>query len=96
MLKFNNFLKNIWKQRGATKAESNSTIWRINNFEAWSTKEATVKTTFKVEPKNKKNKKSKMMAKNHKNKLMDNKNQSLWISLHGNEKMVSAPIKKSL
>lgn len=36
-----------------------------------------------------------MMAKNHKNKPTDNKNQNLWTLRHGNERTVLVKIKKS-
>ena len=36
-----------------------------------------------------------MMAKNHKNKPMDNKNQNSWTLRHGSERMVLVKINKS-
>lgn len=95
MLKLSNYSKSTSKPRAATKAESNSTTLPTNNSEALSTKATTIKETFKLEPKNKKNKKSKTTESNLNNKPMDNKNHNSSTSPHGNAKMESASIKKS-
>jgi len=54
------------------------------------------KVLFKVAQKSKRNKKFRMMASNHKSKLLVKKSLNLWTTLHGKEKMGLVKIKKCL
>lgn len=54
------------------------------------------KIHFKVSQRSKRNKKFKMMASNHKSRLLVKKSLNLWTMRHGREKMELARTKKYL